>query len=170
MERARVEKWALSLLLLCWWLLMPVIGYGGEDRGGDSVYAIMMGHLLYPFSHGNVWHLAGNVFVLWCIPGSFRLWQDYVIAVLCSLLPVFGFWEMGMTVGFSGVLFAEVGIRWGVWCRKKAEAGCRSTTTYWTFGRRVMPWVLAFAFVPHINWCIHLYCVLSGLAYGRWKG
>lgn len=169
MEKARIEKWALSLLLLCWWLLLPVIGYGGS-QGETLAHGTVLGHLLYPLSHGNVWHLAGNVFVLWCIPGRLRLLQDYVIAVACSLLPVFGFWEMGMTVGFSGVLFAEIGIRWGVWCRRKAEAGCRTTTTYWRFCIRVMPWVLAFAFVPHINWCIHLYCVLVGLAYGRWKG
>lgn len=165
MERAKIEKLAVTLMLWCWWLFVPVIGYGGEGNHVGS----LSGHLLYPLSHGNIWHLAGNVFVLWCIPGRLRLWQDYVIAVVCSLLPVFGFWKIGMTVGFSGVLFAEIGNRWGVWCRRKAEAGCRSATAYGRFCVRVMPWVLAFALVPHINWCIHLYCVLTGLAYGRWK-
>ena len=161
----KTEKYVVTLILAGWWFLVPLVGYDSEKFPADA----LAGHLLYSLNHGNIWHLSSNLFVFWCLSGRFRLWQDYAIAVLCSFLPVFSFWDVGVTVGFSGILFSEIGIRWGLWCRKCIEAGHSWLTTYWKFGKNVIPWVLVFAVIPHVNWCLHFYCVLTGLLYGRWK-
>lgn len=160
-----IEKWAVTLLLLVCWVTLPLVGY---QQGG-------WGHLTYSLCHANVWHLAGNLFVMWVLPsvGWRRMILAYLIAVLCSYGPfmptvfdiVTGHPDANnITVGFSGVLFAIIGIRWGAWSRKVIGKGWK------LFLKRVMPIVLLGAFLPHIDWCLHLYCVLTGLAYGYSRG
>lgn len=154
-SRERIEKAVVTIILVVWWLWLPVTGY---DAGMADTLAA---HVFYPLSHASIWHLTGNLFVLWVLPGSLWLWQSLVVSFLCSWLPVFGFWDIGMTVGFSGVLFAIIGIQWGVHCKIYG-------TPFSRFLKKVMPFVLIGALFPHVNWCIHLYCVFAGFAYGRW--
>lgn len=164
-----IEKTVLTAVLTIWWIAGPMIGYGGEDCRDTAIYTTIMGHTLYWLSHANVWHLAGNVFVLWLIRYRLYLLPSVVIAVVCSWIPAFGLWPMGMTVGFSGVIFAVFGIKWGVYCRSFAEAG-------WLFERgaieefcmKALPFALIGIVIPHVNWCLHLYCILAGFCYGRW--
>ena len=153
MKRTMVCKAFLSVLLLSLWMAGFKYGYGSD--------ATMVEHLLWPLSHVNIWHLAGNLWVLWYIPGQLRILESYAIAVLCSFLPVWSLWGIGYTAGFSGVLCASVGIKWGVWC-----ASCKGKQPYWTFCKRVLPFIAISVVIPHVNWCIHLYCLLAGLAYG----
>ena len=162
----KYQKWLITLVLVLWWVFMPTVGYSSGDNN-------IIHHLLYPLSHANIWHLAGNLFILWLLRGErLRLWQDYAIAVVCSFIPaipglldLISTAEPLSTVGCSGVLFAELGIRWGAWCRKM-----QSAEAYLTFCQRLMPFVLVGFLIPHINWSIHLYCVIAGLVYGRCRG
>lgn len=172
------EQWTkavVTLVLVGWWLFGPVVGYGPAGEAADTMAGTIWEHLGWMVSHGNVWHLAGNVFVLWCLTGRLHVMAGVVIAFLCSWLPVLpGVWElfadgeMSATVGFSGVLCGMIGVKWGAWCRTQwqtaVHGGC-----YWTFAKKVMPILLVGIFVPHINWSIHVYCVTAGLLYGRWK-
>ena len=164
-----VSKVLVTVLLVIWWWLVPTVGFGG--RHDVATCGTIWEHLLWPMGHANVWHLAGNLWVLWWLKGRLHLRVAYLMAVVCSMVPgVPGVWELfslaepAGTVGFSGVLCAVIGMRWGEWVK-----GCCDTAAYVTFGKRVLPFVAVGFLVPHVNWSIHLYCLLAGLAYGRCK-
>lgn len=142
--RYSLAKLIVSLLLVAWYFAMPVCGFDG--------YSDIFGHLLYPLSHANVWHLAANVLCLWMIPCDLNLTISFLLAVLCSFLPCF---TSEATVGFSGVLFSIVGISWGR-VRRFRDMIWRNK------------WFLLIPFfIPHINAFIHLYCLLAGWVVGR---
>ena len=156
-----ITKVLMTAQLALWWFAMPQVGYGSSGTIWE--------HFFYPMSHVNVWHLAGNLWALWYLKGRLYMRESYVIAVLCSFLPVIpGMWDMTpsaepiVTAGFSGVLCAVIGIKWGLWCSSR-----KNLTAYWTFCKKVLPFVAVGMFIPHVNWCIHLYCLLAGLLYGR---
>ncbi len=168
--RYRIEKGVVAFILTVCWLFAPVIGYGGEDTAGDGFLMTVLRHLVYPLSHANIWHLLGNLFVLWLIKGRLWLLQASLIGFLCSWLPAFGIWGVGMTVGFSGILFAIVGIKWGQYCQSWAVAGRRyEKEALSEFIVKVVPIAVIGIVIPHVNWCIHLYCVLAGFLYGRFR-
>ena len=152
-----------------WFLFMPVVGYGGSD--GVATYGEVMQHLLYMVSHANVWHLAGNLFVLWIWRGRLHVVPSLLTAFVCSWFPSLpGVWEVfsageplsTVTVGFSGVLFAMAGIRWGEYCRLTPFR--RSAIE--AFCMKALPFALLGMVIPHVNWCIHLYCIVAGFGYG----
>lgn len=164
-------KVAVTVVLVAWWIWMPAIGYMPVGEPTGTVAETIREHLLWPLSHANIWHLAGNLWVLWWLKDRLYPLESYVMAVVCSFLPVMpGLWDIFSageplsTVGFSGVLCASIGIRWGEWCK-----GCGTTASYWTFVKRVLPFVAVGVLIPHVNWSIHLFCLIAGLAYGRWK-
>ena len=146
-------KLAVSLLLVLWWLCMPQYCFGGYDI---STYETLLGHLLYPLSHANVWHLSANILCLWMIPCKLHLLLAYIVAVICSFVPCY---VSEGTMGFSGVLFAIVGMSWGS-VRKFKDMLWRNK---W--------WLLLPLFLPHVNGLLHLYCLVAGYAVGRyWQG
>lgn len=168
-------KAVVSVTLVAWWIAGPVVGYRPVGEPTGTVAGTIWEHVGWMVSHGNVWHLAGNVFVLWCMKGRVPLAAGVVTAFLCSWLPVVpGLWDIfslaepASTVGFSGVLCGMIGVQWGVWCRTQRKAAVHGGC-YWVFAKKVMPFLIVGAFIPHINWSIHIYCVLMGLAYGRYK-
>ena len=172
-----VSKALVTVLLVVWWLVGPEVGFcpiGGTDGncGGTdgNCGGTIWEHLVWPLSHANVWHLAGNLYFIWVMKGRLHVREAYVLAVLCSFLPVLpGVWDFSAgeavrpmaTCGFSGVLCAMVGVKWGRWIR-----GCNNIAAYGTFARRVLLFVAAGALIPYVNWSIHLYCVMAGVAYG----
>lgn len=163
MTRLTIEKTALTAVMVLWYLLMPVTGYANSLSLSE-----IPNHLIYMISHANVWHLAGNLFVLWILKRRLYLLPSMVIAVVCSFLPSFGLWPVGMTVGFSGVLFAIVGIKWGVYCRSFSCAGrLFEKGSYEEFCMKALPFALIGFIIPHVNWCLHLYCLLAGFLFGR---
>ena len=165
MKRIVIEKIAISLVLTIWYLFLPVVGYEANDYESVNIPT----HLAYMLSHANVWHLLGNLFVLWIMSNRLYLLPSVFIAFLCSFIPVFGIWPIGMTVGFSGVLFAIAGIKWGVYCRSFVLAGrWFEREALIEFAMKALPFALIGIVIPHINWCIHLYCMLSGFVYGRY--
>lgn len=170
-----VCKAVVTVWLVAWWVTLPAIGYYPVGETDGHTIGMIWEHLLWPMSHANVWHLAGNLWVLWWLKGRLYMWESYVMAVLCSFLPVVpGLWEMlpagepagtVATCGFSGVLCAIIGVKWGAWIKSRY-----SITAYWTFARRVLPFVAVGFLIPHVNWCIHLYCLVAGVVYGKLSG
>lgn len=162
-----VSKAMVTALLVVCYLAVPAIGY---TPAGGTIWE----HILWPLSHANVWHLAGNLWVLWWLKGRIYLRESYVIAVLCSFLPAMpGLWDIlpigeatdtMATCGFSGVLCAMIGVKWGTWIKSG-----NSIEAYGTFCKRVLPFVMLGFLIPHVNWSIHFYCLIAGVAYGRWK-
>lgn len=159
MKRNIILKSLLTFVMVLWYLLMPVTGYANGSIHPASA------HFLYLWSHANIWHLAGNVFVLCIMRGKLHLLPSLLIATICSFIPAFGLWPVGMTVGFSGVLFAIAGIKWGIYCRRAAFRHL----AYADFCFKALPFALLGCIIPHVNWCIHLYCILAGFAFGRFS-
>lgn len=146
MNRYACFKLVVCFVLVGSYFLLPEYGFTFSINPIEN-------HLLYPFSHANIWHLAGNILCLWMIRCPIHLIPTFVCAVLCSFLPCL---VSEPTMGFSGVLFAMVGVSWGkihrfrdmIWRNK---------------------WIIIIpAFLPHINFLIHLYCLMAGYLYGRY--
>lgn len=171
--KGTISKVMMTVLLVVWWLYGPRVGYYPVGETDGHTIGTIWEHVLWPLSHANVWHLAGNLWVLRWLKGE-RLYirECYVMAVLCSFLPVLpGLWDIFSageplsTVGFSGVLCASIGIRWGIWAKS-----CNTVAAYRTFCKRVLPFVAVGFLIPHVNWSIHLYCLLMGVMYGNLSG
>ena len=144
-----LAKVIVSVVLVVCYIFMPKFGFIDVHELGECWYV----HLLYPFSHANIWHLLANIVCLWMIPCELHLLISFLLAVLCSILPCF---ISEMTMGFSGVLFAIVGISWGKVHRFK--------DMIWK-----NKWFLVIPiFLPHVNAFIHLYCMIFGYLCGRY--
>ena len=145
-------KLAVSMVLVVWYFGMPQYSFGGYDI---ATYGTIWEHLLYPLSHANVWHLGANVLCLWMITCRLHLASSYFVAVVCSFLPCF---VSEATMGFSGMLFAIVGMSWG-------RVG-RFKDMIWK-----NKWFLLIPlFLPHVNGLLHLYCLVAGWLIGRCVG
>lgn len=191
-----IQKVVITVVLVLWWAFMPIVGCypmgveGSCDQiathSNDGAFELVSSHVLYMVSHANFWHLAGNLFVLWMIPNRLYLLEAVIIAFITSWLPGVGsIWDIwnnepvAATVGFSGVLFAIFGIKWGVYCvgqhkgrisRKgrvmDEQRTAISAKRLKMFCVRVLPFALIGFLVPHLNWTIHLYCLTAGLLVG----
>lgn len=143
MMKYSLAKVIVSIVLVVSWVAMPQFTFPGDG---------ISGHLLYPISHANIFHLLANVLCLWMIPCGLHLSSAYLVAVTCSFLPCY----LGEpTMGFSGVLFAIVGMSWGR-VRRFREMLWRNK--YWL----IIP-----MFIPHINALLHIWCLLAGWVVGR---
>lgn len=146
-----IYRLVVSFVLVGSYFLLPKYGF--------TFHGPLINHFLYPLSHANIWHLAANVLCLWMLRCPPHIIATSVIGVLCSFLPCpqLPLWGMGVTeptMGFSGVLFAMVGISWGK-IRRFKDMIVRNK------------WILIIpAFIPHINFLIHIYCLMAGYAYG----
>ena len=160
--RLTIEKCTVTAVLAAWYLLMPQTGYA------NSPDSSVMDHLMSIVSHANVWHLGGNLFVVWLIRRRMYLLPSLVTAFVMSFIPAFGLWPIGLTMGFSGVLFAIAGIKWGIYSRHMDE-NQNGRVAWVNFLTKVLPLALIGIVIPHINWCIHLYCLMTGFTYGRFN-
>lgn len=163
MRRNLIEKIVLTVVLLAWYVLMPQQGYVWDEEGVQ--------HLSYMLCHANVWHLAGNLFVLWCLKDKLYLPSGVCIAYLASFIPVIGsVWDgfsfSGETMGFSGAIFAICGTKWGYFILREQNKEKRDKAMR-DFFLKVIPFILLGAFIPNINWSLHLYCMMAGFIYGR---
>ena len=163
MSRETTEKLLVSVVLIAWYICMPQVGYTGDMESPA--------HLTYMLSHANIWHLAGNVFVLWMMRGRLHLLSVIAIAFLASFIPSIGsVWDGfafdGQTMGFSGAIFAIAGIQWGryIWRQNNNEKQQEATKAFLT---KALPWAIVGVLIPHINWSLHLYCMMAGFIYGR---
>lgn len=141
----RIEKLSTGLILVGSYFLLPEYGFTFDCP--------LLNHFLYPFCHANIWHLLCNILCLLMVKCPTHIFVSFSIAILCSFVPCFA---SEPTMGFSGVLFAMVGISWGKVHRFKDMV-------------RRNKWILFIpAFFPHVNFLIHLYCLMAGYLYGRY--
>lgn len=95
-----------SILTLIYFLGLPAQVYG------VSSHSQWWAHFTYPLLHGNIVHLICNIYALWfCLnertyPKQTLLPLLYIIAVVSSFL----YTSDQPTIGFSGVIFAMIGI------------------------------------------------------------
>jgi membrane associated rhomboid family serine protease len=153
--KENIIKSLITLLLLISYFFLPKYGFTSFEGLGT--------HLLYPFSHVNIFHLAANILCLWMLRCRTHVLLTYCIAVAASFLPSFclygliagqGYALTEPTYGYSGVIFAMVGISWG-----KAN---RFRDMLW----RNKWYLIIPAFVPHVNFLIHIYCLIGGYGAG----
>lgn len=144
----RLDRWTVTVVLVLSYFFLPKYGYVGVLGNSTEELA---NHILYPISHANVFHLTANILFIWMVRCDMRLLETITIAILCSFIPTL---TTEPTMGFSGVLFAMVGITWGRVSKFK-EMFLKNK---WIF--------LIMLLVPHVNFLIHLYCLLAGYAYG----
>ena len=111
-------------------------------------------HLLFSFSHANIFHLAANILCMWMIKLRLRLPLTLAISFVCSYLPQWSIWGAEPILGFSGVLFAAVGVEWG-----RARQFRRML-------RYVLIPTIVFGLFPHIALTFHIYTLLLGYAAG----
>ena len=136
------DRLLLSLfLVVCYFLPIEGFTWGGS----------LGGHVFYMLGHVNIFHLMANILCLVVIRCPLRLFESLLCAFICSYLPCFTHEE---TLGFSGVLFAMVGISWGRVNRFK-----EMFTRNWF-------WILLPLIIPHVNGFLHLYCLLLGYFLG----
>lgn len=145
-------KLVVSFILVGSYFLLP--------RYGFTFHGPLINHFLYPLSHANVWHLSANLLCLWMLRCPPHIMATFVCAVLCSflpcpMLPLWGTDVFQPTVGYSGALFAMVGISWGKIHRFRDML----SKNVW--------FLLITAFIPHVNFLIHLYCLLLGYLLGH---
>ena len=150
-RKRQVFRYLISFILVGSYFLLPKYGFTFQGP--------IQNHFLYPFSHANIWHLSANILCLWMLKCKPYILATFVCAALCSFLPcpqlpIWGQVVSEPTMGFSGVLFAMVGASWGKIHRFK--------DMIWR-----NKWILIIpAFLPHINFMIHLYCLLAGYLFG----
>lgn len=144
-------KHILAVIVTTCYFILPQTGYGENTSFAT--------HLLFPLCHGNIFHLCGNMLCLLLIKGPLFLIPATIINFISSYLPIFGFYgPIKCTMGISGVLFAIVGIKYGKY------------GTFKNMSKQCLPCTIGMAVLPHINWCIHLYCLFFGYLYGFiWK-
>ena len=134
----------ITIILVLSYFLLPRYGF---------TETLDLNHWLYPFSHANIWHLLANIVCLWMIRTDLNILPSYIISVICSFIPCF---LSEPTCGFSGVLFAMVGIAWGKVHRFKDMVWRNK-------------WFLFLPLlIPHVNALLHLYCMMLGYLFGRY--
>ena len=167
-KRIDIEKMLVSLILGIWYFSQQQVGYGPMEW--DPLV-----HLQAMVSHANIWHLIGNIFVLTLLTYRLYLVPAVIIGFVASYIPMMGtVWHLigtedgtPVVMGFSGVIFAIIGIMWGVqfhaYYRKSARY---SMLIFEDFCTRALPWALIGFFIPHICWELHFYSLMIGFAWG----
>lgn len=166
MRRETIEKCVVAYVLVACYALLPAIGY----ENGDTER--LLPHVAYMLCHASVWHLAGNLFVLWIMRGRLYLYSSLVIAFLASFIQAFSIYgDVGVTLGFSGVLFAIVGTKWGLYIGEWRHLGATPMVRKYFrhFLMKILPFAVIGILIPHVNWCLHTYCLLAGFAYGWFR-
>ena len=141
---------AITILLVVSFFFLPKYAYTSS---------LGIEHFLYPISHANIVHLLVNILCLWMVRCPVNILVTYTVAVIASYLPavsLYGLQEIP-TMGFSGILFAMVGITWGRVQRFKDM-----------FIKNKWYLIIPF-FIPNINAFVHIYCLLLGFAYGYYS-
>lgn len=164
-----IEKATVALILLIWYATATQIGYEPNTFHPQS-------HLMSIFSHANIWHLLGNVFVLYCLR-KFPIIPATIIAFVVSFIPTFGnLWcvvgleDMGITMGFSGVIFAMLGIMWGKHIRAYYDKHwCYGLDALEEFSVKMLPWAVVGFIIPRVNWELHFYALIVGVLYGFFR-
>lgn len=149
-------KISITFILVVLFLSFPSVGF--SPLGGENFRLI--GNIVFPFCHANIFHLCCNLYCLWLLRKPYYIIYGFIISFLCSLLPeltVYGLFThtpMLPIMGCSGVLFAVIGIKWGMVAKWKEM---------W---RKCWLFFVITAFIPNVAFLFHLYCITVGYAFG----
>lgn len=144
----KLLKSLVTIFLVMSFLLLPKVGFHPEGGGGFDLYR----NILFPFSHANVFHLACNIICLWQIRRVRRfIVPSFVISFIASVLP---FYQCVDIMGFSGILFAIIGIQYGVY------------SSFFTMFRKTVIFFVITAFLPNVAVLFHLYCIVIAFSAG----
>lgn len=120
----------------------------------DGSTSAITPHLLFHFTHCNIFHLLCNLICLWNIKGNLHLIPAYLIATAASFLMLNGS-PVG-TQGFSAILLAIIGYKWGKWFAQPHTTHQRTSAL-----KRIAKYILlptaVCAFIPNVNASIHFY-------------
>lgn len=167
-DQTIIEKTIVTLLLCGWYVEGQQVGY----HQGDMSPLL---HLQAMVSHANIWHLAGNLFVIYLLRRLYIV-PAVLLAFVASYIPTVGtLWDLlgccdaaiDGTMGFSGAIFAMLGIMWGrhfvEYAGKDRFYGC---CVIEAFCKNMLPWALIGFFIPHICWELHFYSLVLGVIWG----
>ena len=138
----------LSFVLILAFFFLPKYSFT------PNTFHVSLGNILFPISHANIFHLAANILCIFLLKIRLRLPVTLAISFVCSLLPQWSIWGAEPILGFSGVLFAAIGIVYGKLGMGKAMV------------RKCLLPVFIFGLFPHVALTIHVYTLLLGYAYG----
>lgn len=132
-------------------------------------------HLLFHFTHCNIFHLLCNLCCLWSIKGNLHLIPAYLIATAASFIPapcllpaasaallhhlVPAASPAGLlppTQGFSAILLAIIGYKWGKWFAKPHTPQQRTSAIKRIALYILLPTIIC-AFIPNVNASLHFY-------------
>lgn len=142
-DRTFALKAALTLALLAAWLLpVPVEAVAAGARSPWHA------HFACQWFHANVWHLAGNLYVMWLMRFSLRgIAAAYAISVAATFAAV-----RGGAAGFSSVLYALMGMK-----------APRARMAGWQWAAFIAA-NAATAFLPGVAFGVHLAAFALGAA------
>lgn len=147
-----------SIIMVVSSLSFPKVGFLPARREGFT----LLSHIVFPLCHANVFHLACNLLCLYQLRQPYYLIPSIIISFACSFLPcpvlVLNSYAVEFSylpiMGFSGILFAIIGIKWG-----------RIGDLKRMFSR-LWPFLLVTAFIPNVAFLFHLYCIIYGFTFG----
>lgn len=152
MVRRKKKEIAAPLLLTTATAIVYLSGASPHTYGlcdGKEWYA----HFTYQFLHVSIWHLAINLWSVWCITSTYRL-RIWHFATAYFISASYVFYGHIPTIGISGICFALMGIIW-----------------YQVLHIRLYhTWIISFILIgflfPSTNACLHLYCYAIGFIIG----
>lgn len=127
-------------------------------------------HVLFPLSHANIFHLLCNMLAFAYIRGNLHFIPALIINFLASFLPViYIYGDPALTCGFSGIIFAILGAKWGAYFYHTYIEHYDPTNLRTNLRRFSLYIILPIAIsvlIPNINWSLHLYTLIMGIFYG----
>lgn len=103
-------------------------------------------HVLYMFTHANIFHLAANLVCLWAFKKQINI-VAWMTAFIVSFLPSFSEYPV---VGMSTLLFAHIGTTWA----PSRQLG--------NMCKKVLPIAVLCGLLPGICLAVHVYALFCG--------
>ena len=146
---ANIYKTTTVFIIVVCFLLLPKVGFLPAGAEGFSVIR----NILFPLSHANIFHLALNILCICYLKNAKRyVIPAVIVSFLCSLLPEPNYSMEPGIMGASGILFAIVGFKYGIYGK-----GALMVRNNWLF-------FLVSAFMPNVAMLYHLYCITIAYA------
>lgn len=100
-----------SKMIVLYIITILVVWGGIGTSWGYSAGTPLWTHFAYPFAHGNVFHLAANMLVVFTITFNRNdRWWLWAVSYLVAVLSSFFIATPSPTIGLSGILFAYYGV------------------------------------------------------------
>ena len=158
-----IYKIVITILLTVPYILGFKTGYTGDSG--------LASHLLFPFSHANIFHLACNLIAVWVLKWNMKnIIPSVAISFVASFLPGINIYPQ-LTMGASGIIFAAIGIMWGryfsheyfnTWLERDMDILSGNVKKFFLY---VLVPLAVMMFLPNVNFALHLYSLYLGMLY-----